>query len=134
MIPEIIWGKKFFGDIPISERRDREPTDGEIGRHVWDTMGPSVLVSGLRNAETVQKGKDSVGNRIFRQFGIRLRDSDRGALRKDLNRLNMKIREQQREYNRGNITYGDMMENIGKIRNAAEGLRKDFGSPFGVGP
>ena len=134
MIPEIVRGKKFFGDIPISERRDREPTDGEIGRHVWDTMGPSVLVSGLRNAETVQKGKDSVGNRIFRQFGIRLRDSDRGALRKDLNRLNMKIREQQREYNRGNITYGDMMENIGKIRNAAEGLRKDFGSPFGVGP
>lgn len=134
MIPEIIRGKKFFGDIPIPERRDREPTDREIGRHVWNTMGPSVLVSGLRNAETVQKGKDSVGNRIFRQFGIRLRDSDRGALRKDLNRLNMKIREQQREYNRGNITYGDMMENIGKIRNAAEGLRKDFGSPFGVGP
>ena len=134
MIPEIVRGKKFFGDIPISERRDREPTDGEIGRHVWDTMGPSVLVSGLRNVESVQKGKDSVGNRIFRQFGIRLRDSDRGALRKDLNRLNMKIREQQREYNRGNITYGDMMENIGKIRNAADGLRKDFGSPFGVGP
>ena len=135
MVPyELMTGKKMFGGFPIAEKRGKEPTAGDMGRHVADVMMPAAFSSAIRNVEKYSQGKDSGVNLLFRQFGVRLRDSDTGRLRKDLSALKFRARDRMRDFKSGKISESELRNSLIRIKQSENNLRDQYGEVLGVGP
>lgn len=131
---ELMTGEKMFGGFPIAEKRGKEPTAGDMGRHVADVMMPAAFSSAIRNVEKYSQGKDSGANLLFRQFGVRLRDSDTGRLRKDLSALKFRARDKVRDFKSGKISESELRDSLIRIKQSENNLREQYGEVLGVGP
>lgn len=101
-VVEAARGKTFFGDYPT-----RKPGENPVAagvKHFLSTMAPSAVMSAVRNKDSVEAGRQSAGEAILRNFGIKVRGTDANRLKRDLGTLwyrEQEIVKEHQEWLRG---------------------------------
>lgn len=101
-VVEAVRGKTFFGGYPTQKPGENPVAAG--AKHFLSTMAPSAVMSAVRNKDSVEAGRQSAGEAILRNFGIRVRGTDANRLKRDLGTLwyrEQEIVKEHQEWLRG---------------------------------